>query len=326
MKRKSTDILVPSDCNYERDAPATSGVGECRLIICAVDYNNTISPLNSTEDGKQMQRLARSCGIRDVTTLYEEQCTIMNVRSVIWNVGLRCNDDDYFIFYFSGHGTRVEDESGDEENGYDEAFCCYDPSGKFLRQSFMIDDEFSDIVTRVLRKDVRVLIMADCCHSGTCADLDHPKWENRHAISISGCSDNQEADDTPRGGIFTMSLLLAVNQLQDVGEEEYSVGLLYNATLRNDAKIFNSEQDITINCTDYVTPDGMAWPLIPENSDYRAPLTKWHDNMNKAACDEIGIPFHVLKYVNKVRLRKRILKGDFDINELVVRAHMCGIM
>ena len=35
-------------------------------------------------------------------------------------------EEDLALFYFSGHGTQVLDDNGDEEDGYDEALCAYD--------------------------------------------------------------------------------------------------------------------------------------------------------------------------------------------------------
>lgn len=34
-----------------------------------------------------------------------------------------CEPGDFFVVYYSGHGTNVEDQDGDEEDGNDEALC-----------------------------------------------------------------------------------------------------------------------------------------------------------------------------------------------------------
>merc|ERR1711920_1130809 len=55
--------------------------------------------------------------------------------------------------------------------------------------------------------------------------------------------------------------------------EDYSVGMLFNGTLENDDKVFNSAQDITLKAVPGFSPDKMAWPLIPD-VEYKAPLTQ----------------------------------------------------
>merc|ERR1719327_2589280 len=80
------------------------------------------------------------------------------------------------------------------------------------------DDVFADVVTSSLDESVRILILTDCCHSGSIADLDNECWHGRQAVSITGCLDEQTSGDIGRGGIFTHSMLMAVSNLQQRGE------------------------------------------------------------------------------------------------------------
>ena len=70
---------------------------------------------------------------------------------------------DIFFVSFSGHGTQVKDENGDESltlggDGLDETWCCFD--GK------IIDDELATLWAE-FRPGVRILAISDSCHSGT---------------------------------------------------------------------------------------------------------------------------------------------------------------
>jgi len=266
---KVTNRPVQAQANFQRAA----GDGEVHLLICALDYKRTQNPLTCSMDGRNMQALANACGIRDVVAMYDEECTKERVFQAIHEVGGRCDEDDYFIFYYSGHGTSMHDEDGDEDDGKDEAFCFVDAAGQLSADTFMTDDEFATAVVEATSEEVRILILTDCCHSGTIADLDKDEWGNREAILVAGCLDSETSGDMGRGGIFTHSMLLAIDQLQDAHEDEYCVGMLYNACLENDNKIFHSAQNITIQASRSVAPERMAWPLIPR-SDYQAPLTK----------------------------------------------------
>jgi len=269
MSIKSKNAFVGSDADFEDEAPEPQQV---HVLICALDYKGTDNPLTCTLDGNNMQQLCRQCGIQDVQVMYDNQCTKENVEAKITEMGHRIQDDDYFVFYYSGHGTSMRDTSGDEDDGQDEALCFVGPGGQLAGRYFMTDDEFTEIVTNNIPEDAKILILTDCCHSGTIGDLDKEDWEDRHVISITGCTDVQTSGDIGKGGIFTHSMLLAIERLKNADEEEYSVGMLYNGTVHQDDTVFRSQQDITINTSPGFSPKEMCWPLIPR-TDYKAPLS-----------------------------------------------------
>jgi len=241
------------------------------MIICALDYKQTQNPLTCTADGDNMQELARACGISDLKVMYDEVCTKENVTAAIAEVGARCASDDYFIFYYSGHGTNIEDLSGEEEDGQYEAFCFVDDAGQISLNSCMIDDDFAQIVTDSVPEDARIVILTDCCHSGSIADLGRACWNGREVISITGCQDSQTSGDIGTGGIFTHSMLMAIENLTQESQE-YSAGTLYNATIRYDDDVFDSAQVITMDHCRKCPPDHFAWPLIPQTS-YTSPMS-----------------------------------------------------
>ena len=70
---------------------------------------------------------------------------------------------DSLIITYSGHGTYQPDTDGDEVDGLDEALCPYDLQ---TGGAALIDDEIKTIFgTR--KGGVRLLLIADSCHSGT---------------------------------------------------------------------------------------------------------------------------------------------------------------
>lgn len=264
--------------DYEREADE----GEKRLIICACDYKGSSCELTCTQDGENMKKFAAACGITDVEVLYDNQMTKDNVMQKIKEVGARCEEDDYFIFYYSGHGSQVPDEDGDEgEDGKDEALCTVGPGGKLAARYFLTDDEFSEIVTESLDEGVRIVLLSDCCHSGTIGDLEKECWNNREVVTMSGCADNQTSGDMGKGGIFTHSMLLAAQRFSDNDETDYSVGEFYNGTLLEDDKVFKSAQDIQMLAGPGLTPNKMAWPLVPQ-AGYKAPLTQATEHVSQA--------------------------------------------
>ncbi|CAE8628806.1 unnamed protein product [Polarella glacialis] len=246
-------------------------MGRVFVLICALDYKGTSCPLTCSFDGNNMQELLKKCdNVAEVRLLYDNEATSANAEAAIRELGSMCGPEDYFMFYYSGHGSSVPDKDGDEEDGKDEALCFVGPGGKLASQYFMIDDDFARIVTDSFQPGTNILILTDCCHSGTIGDFEKPCWDGFPAISLSGCMDAQTSGDMGKGGIFTHSMLLAIDKLDNHGRVEYSVGDLYKATVKEDDAVFRSQQIITINASRGGHPDEMRWPLLP--SDYVAPL------------------------------------------------------
>uniref|UniRef100_A0A7S4RGN1 Peptidase C14 caspase domain-containing protein n=1 Tax=Alexandrium monilatum TaxID=311494 RepID=A0A7S4RGN1_9DINO len=270
---KVTNEHVDETPAYDDTAPAAGGDGQVFVVICALDYKQTSNPLTCSIDGRNIEKLVRNCGIPDqnVTAMYDEQCTKENVSNVVEQVGGQCSPGDYFIFYYSGHGTNLQDISGDETDGEDEAFCFVTPDGQINYDSCMADDDFSTLITGAVDAGVKTIILTDCCHSGTICDFDNEDWKGRKAISITGCLDSQTSGDIGSGGIFTHSMLLAIGELRDEGEDDYSVAKLYNTTVDKDDEVFNSKQDITMQCAPGFRPNSMAWPLVPQGGGWNPP-------------------------------------------------------
>jgi len=263
---KVTNTPVPDAPAYDEAAPAVSGQGNVYVLILALDYKATQNPLTCSMDGRNMEQLVRCCGIpqQNITAMYDEQCTRENVEAQIHQIGAQCQPGDYFVYYYSGHGTNLADQSGDEEDGQDEAFCFVTPDGQVNYDSCMSDDHFSELMTDCLDEEVNVIILTDCCHSGTIADFNTGDWSGRKAISIAGCEDAQTSGDMGKGGIFTHSMLMAIGDLTEEGDDDYSVAKVYNKTLEKDDDVFDSQQDITLQTAPGFKPNAMAWPLIPQ--------------------------------------------------------------
>ncbi|KAJ8474021.1 hypothetical protein ONZ51_g7492 [Trametes cubensis] len=83
---------------------------------------------------------------------------------------------DHFVFSFSGHGGQVVNEDGTEEDGFDETLVPVDSqinpdTGNF--ENFIKDDDVRKILVDSLPSGARLVMIFDCCHSGTASDLDN---------------------------------------------------------------------------------------------------------------------------------------------------------
>jgi hypothetical protein len=258
---------------HREAAEAEKNKGTVHMIILALDYKGTSNPLTCTVDAGNMKALAQASGVQDITELKDTQCTKNAVISAIQQVGACCRPHDVFILNYSGHGTSVTDTNGDEVDGKDEAYVLCDENGQSIPptdNSLMTDDEIAQTLVQSIHKDVSILVISDCCHSGTMCDFTDKRWLSRPAVSISGCRDTQTSGDTGNGGICTHSLLMGVQNMQDKDKKDYSVHDLFREVLKVDDSQFHSPQDITINCARGFDDNWMTWPLVPK-SKYTAP-------------------------------------------------------
>lgn len=74
---------------------------------------------------------------------------------------------DAAFFHYSGHGGRVEDDDGDEEDGYDETLIPVD----FQSAGQIRDDTIFVELVGNMPKGSTLTCLMDCCHSGSILDL-----------------------------------------------------------------------------------------------------------------------------------------------------------
>lgn len=72
------------------------------------------------------------------------------------------NSGDLCFISYSGHGTRVKDLNGDENDGYDEVLVLYD--------RLFIDDEFQ-LCWAKFKEGVKIFFINDSCYNGTVSRL-----------------------------------------------------------------------------------------------------------------------------------------------------------
>ena len=70
---------------------------------------------------------------------------------------------DFALFLYSGHGTQLPDQNGDEADGKDEALVPYD-AGRTI-ESYISDDQLGQWTSQI--KASETLVILDSCHSGT---------------------------------------------------------------------------------------------------------------------------------------------------------------
>jgi hypothetical protein len=202
-------------------------------------------PLSSCElDAMNMQKLARRQKF-NTRILKTRRATTKNVIAEIRKAAKTLKAGDTFLATYSGHGSQVEDLSGDEADGEDETWCLYD--------RMFLDDEQRELYAEFAR-GVNIVVMSDCCHSGSSTrsgrssdpepeyrgpgerremeertalavyrgrkkdydeiqrNLKHPPPKLKASrIMFSACQDYETAMGYDDGGVFTVALLKVWN-------------------------------------------------------------------------------------------------------------------
>lgn len=94
----------------------------------------------------------------------------------------------------TGHGGRVKDEDGDEEDGYDETIIPVD----FSTTGQITDDViFAELVGRMPQGSTLMTLM-DCCHSGTVLDLPY---------TFKADGEQQEMQENPNANMNSLQAM-----------------------------------------------------------------------------------------------------------------------
>ena len=98
----------------------------------------------------------------DVTKLTDGAATKKAIQSGIKTLLRGLKKGDVALLHYSGHGSNVPDDNGDEADGRDEILCPTDLDWK----DPLRDDWLRETFDR-LPAGARLTVIMDCCHSGT---------------------------------------------------------------------------------------------------------------------------------------------------------------
>ena len=204
---------------------STTQVKKQALLLGVSDYAGDNADLGGIErDIEKMKKLFETWGF-EVTTLYDKES--MNIVDYLDKYANSLQKNDYFAFYYSGHGSHVADKNNDEADGEDETLVLSDGQ----TNTHLIDDALYAKFNAIKAKQ---MIFFDSCHSGTVfrnlqgtsqAKTISPdkvrktfskgltvntKGDTMSAdsqyIVFSSSQDNEESLATPTGSLFTNSI------------------------------------------------------------------------------------------------------------------------
>lgn len=140
--------------------PAASGR---RVALCVGIDDYAKGPLDGcVADARLWARSLGSLGF-EIRKLHDHEATRGAILAEIERLVRDARAGDTVVFQFSGHGSQVEDFSGDEEgDDFDEALVPHDVE----RVGLVLDDELGALYDLVA-DGVNLTLFMDCCHSGT---------------------------------------------------------------------------------------------------------------------------------------------------------------
>ncbi len=121
---------------------------------------------------------------------------IDNAKNYFAASNLTANDRDKganVVFYYSGHGSKLEDINGDESDGVDETIVAHDSDRNGVKD--IPDDDFDAFYKELSRYTTNIVFMFDSCHSGTVTRGGSPKSVERNIKTKSNSRGNPTLND-----------------------------------------------------------------------------------------------------------------------------------
>lgn len=131
------------------------------------------SVIHGDRDVAIVKQMLDESGYDDIQTLVNSQATKAAIVCQFKRLANKCNVGDMVYIHFSGHGQRMTDLNGDEDDGWDEAWIPYGAklkySSNYKGEKHLSDDEIGYWMTKIRQKvgnKGEILLVVDACHSG----------------------------------------------------------------------------------------------------------------------------------------------------------------
>jgi len=166
----------PLDIHTKFDLVPDDGFsGTKRALLIGINYVGQEGELAGCHNdvGNMTRYIQNVHGFSDENTTIlmddgsHESPTYENIMNAFRRLVSETEEGDAVFVHYSGHGGKIRDDDGDEDDGYDETLVPtdYDTAGQIR------DDEIFSTLIGPMPKGVTMTCVMDCCHSGTILDL-----------------------------------------------------------------------------------------------------------------------------------------------------------
>ncbi len=146
------------------------GISNYDTALTGYQWNN----INGVEDVNLISPILKKQGF-NLLTLLDEQATFDNITRQLSAFVSKTKKGDVVYLHFSTHGQPVEDQNGDEKDGWDEAIVPIDAykiykKGTYEGKKHLLDDQLNKYVVKLREKigpSGMLYVVIDACHAGT---------------------------------------------------------------------------------------------------------------------------------------------------------------
>jgi hypothetical protein len=134
-------------------------IGVNRYRMAGADLRGCV---NDVKNMKAVLTGAYGFRATDIATLLDFAATRKAIEAAIASLVLKARTGDVLLVHFSGHGSNVPDDDGDEADRRDEILCPTD-----LDWKNPLRDDFIRKTVKAMPDGVSLTFITDCCHSGS---------------------------------------------------------------------------------------------------------------------------------------------------------------
>ena len=177
-------------------------------LLIGINYTGTDNELyGCINDTNSINSLIYNYNFQKISILTDNTVKKPNRANILTefkNLLANSQEGDVLLFFYSGHGSYISDKNNNEKTGKDQVIIPCD-----LNE--IVDDELKSIIQTNLKKNVTLIALFDCCHSGSILDLKYQYMDSLdnnnfteninetettgNVIMISGCNDVQTSSD-----------------------------------------------------------------------------------------------------------------------------------
>src|SRR5436190_8459745 len=143
--------------------------GEVRALVIGIDdYQHVRKLRGATADARDIESSLRGMGVRDVTTLINDQANRSSVLREISGLVERTKTNDIVFLSIAGHGTQEPERiNGSQPDGMEDVFLLpgFQPTPTASQQR-ILGSEFNHFIRQFELRGAKVIFVADACHGG----------------------------------------------------------------------------------------------------------------------------------------------------------------
>jgi len=143
--------------------------GEVRALVVGIDdYQHVRKLKGATADARDIESTLKTMGVRDITTLINDQADRSNVLREISGLVERTKTNDLIFLSIAGHGTQEPERiKGSQPDGMEDVFLLagFEPTAAGSQQR-ILGSEFNHFIKQFELRGAKIIYIADACHGG----------------------------------------------------------------------------------------------------------------------------------------------------------------